>query len=402
MISKVCVTYQMDDLEAAVAELKAGLAQGALLAANAVGLLMCYSDMDVADFAAAASVALPFDVIGCTCIASLDGQHGFHEIAACLLVLSADDCTFGVGVSDAVVPGEVAGQVGKAYAAATNGMAEAPGLIIAIPPYNLDIMLDDFTNAFNQVAKGVPVVGGLPSFNATGDVNATLRGGTIYPDRLVMLAIAGNIRPVFSVQNVTASAVERKRRVTEAKGNTVYRVGPQTFVEYMMDIGFPIDSLTGNNDTITYVANPLLLEHVTLDEGDDFSFVRTLHKIDLDEGSGTAIGEIPTGATLSICSLQKADIEKAAAIGMQDLKEKMAAVAAGGYQFSTVLAISCIGRYLLMLPNGETETNSMLAALPQGVTLAGFYGYGEIGPLPMDAEVMRTFAHNESLVLCAL
>lgn len=402
MISKVCVTYQLDDLDAAVAELKAGLAQGAPLASGAVGLLMCYSDMDVAAFAAAASAALPFDVIGCTCIASMDGKRGFHEIAACLLVLSAEDCTFGVGVSGPVAPGAVAAQVEAAYAAATKDMAGAPGLVIAIPPYNLGIMLDDFTNAFNRVAKGVPVVGGLPSFNATGDVNATLHGGMAYPDRLVMLAIAGNIRPVFSVQNVTASAVERKRRVTEARGNTVYRVGPQTFVEYMLDIGFPMDSLTGNNDTITYVSNPLLLEHVKLDDGEDFSFVRTLHKIDLDEGSGTAIGEIPEGATLSICALQKADIERAAAIGMRDLRGKMAAVAAEGYQFSTVLAISCIGRYLLMLPNGETETNSLLAELPEGITMAGFYGYGEIGPLPMDAKAVRTFAHNESLVLCAL
>lgn len=401
MISKTAVTFEMDNLSAAAQELADSVLGGQPLQENSVGILMCYSDMELAPFVSELKARLPFNVLGCTCIASMDNCEGFHEMSACLLVLSADDCTFSVSVSGTVAPGNVDKMVEEAYAAAVKPLNAPPKLLFAIPPYNLNISLDEYTTAFNHVAKGIPVVGGLPSYNGTGDANVTIFNGEVSEDRLVLLAIAGNIRPVFSVQNVTASAVERKRKVTSAKENTVYRVGNQTFVEYMREIGFPVDSLTGANDTITFVSNPVLLENVKLDDGENFSFVRTLHKLDMEDGSGTAIGRIPMDATLSICSLERSDIETAAGIGMRDLKAKMDAVSGEGYEFTTIMAVSCIGRYLLMTPQSSTEADKILAELPAGITLAGFYGYGEIGPLPLNKAEVLNFAHNESLVLCA-
>lgn len=401
MISKVAVTHQMDDYALAARELSEQILGGDALKTNSAGILMCYSDMEVENFVAELKGLLSFEVVGCACVASMDGGEGFHEMAATLLVLSADDCAFSVGVSEPVAPGNVAGRVAKTYAEVASGLHGAPKLLVAILPYSLDIMLDEFTLAFNEVAEGIPVVGGLPSHTGSDDANVTISRGQVYRDRLVLLGISGNVRPVFSVQNVTASTVELKRKVTKARDNTVYRVGNQTFVEYMREIGFPLDSLTGA-DTVTFVSNPLLLENVKMQGGDDFTFVRTLHKIDIDEGSGTAIGMIPESATLSICSLDRKDIETAAGTGMRDLQEKMARVEKEGYAFSTVFAVSCIGRYLLMSPQGETETKGLLAELPQGISLAGFYGYGEIGPLPWGDTAVMNFAHNESLVLCAL
>lgn len=401
MISRVAVTHQMDDPNAAARELTQGILSQGPLAKHSAGIVFCYSDTDLDAFMAALSPLVSFDVIGASCIASIDSGEGFHELAATLLVLSADDCDFSMALSEPITPENAAARVKETCAQAIGALPEAPKLMVAIAPYDLNIMLDEFTEALNQAAPGVPVVGGLPSYNGSGDTIATLFGGNVYPDRMVLLAISGGIRPVFSVQNVAGSIVERKRKVTEARDNTVYRVGNQTFVEYMKDVGFPVDSLTGGNDTITFVSNPILLENVSLAEGDGFSFVRTLHKVDVDEGSGTAIGKIPMDATLSICSLEKRDIATAAGIGMRDLKDKMAQVEAEGYAFTTLLAVSCIGRYLVMAPDGGTEAREILEGLPKGLTLAGFYGYGEIGPLAV-ASGSVNFAHNESLVLCAL
>lgn len=398
MKSHVAVTYQIDDVRAASDELLAGI--GAFgPGKNSAGLLFCYSDTDVSGLVAAVADRVAFDVIGCTCIANMDEREGFHDMAATLTVLTADDCTFAAASSEAVTPDNVAEQIEKTYLDAAHALGETPKLLIAIPPYRLEIMLDAYSQTFNDIAPGVPVVGGLPSYNGAGDSNMTFFGGQTHADRLVVLAVGGNARPVFSVQNVESNDADRKRKVTRAKDNVVYEVSGQRFTDYLKEIGLPVERLTQGNTTITFVSNPLLLEKTSENGESEYSFARTLHEIDLEAGSGTAIGRIPDGATLSVCSLQRDEIERAAGEGIRDLKQKMEASGGGDYAYSTVLAVSCIGRHLLMLPNSDAEVRQMMREFPAGLTLSGFYSYGEIGPQGVGQA--QNFAHNESLVLCA-
>lgn len=393
MESRVSVTMQIDDIGAAAQELLDKALAGFSPKANTVGVLFCYSDMEVRELAAALREKAGFDIIGCTGIASMDEKEGFHSMAATLLVLTADDCTFATAVSGAITAANVDEEIGATYAAAKAALGEEPKLLFALPPYQLEIMLDSYSMGFNRVAPGVPVVGGLPSYNGSGDENLTCLNGECWGDRLVLLAMGGNVRPVFTVQNVASSEASRKRRVTKARDNVVYEVGGQRFTDYLRDIGLPVEELTGGNTTITFVSNPLILEGGSK----EFCFARTLHEIDLEAGTGTAIGQIPQEATLSVCTLQRSEIEEAALAGIRDLKDKMEGQE--GYQFTTVLAVSCIGRHLLMLPDNDAEVKQLLREFPKGMTLAGFYSYGEIGP--QGEAQTRNFAHNESLVLCA-
>ena len=395
MKSFVNVTEQIDDLPLAVKELLAGTDPGALQK-NTVGILFCYSDTDTSELAFILAENAGFPILGCTAIATMEHNRGFHDIAATLMVLTADDCTFAAAVSDPITPRNVAEQIDKTCNSVCQTLGEDPRLLFALPPYILEIMLDEYASGFNRRCPGIPVLGGLPSYNATGDQNLTIFGGEAYADRLVLLAVGGNLRPVFSVQNVTLVDVDRKRKVTKAKDNVIYRVGDQTFTDYLREVGLPVDSLTHGNTTITFVSNPLLLESVQ----DGFSFARTLHEINLEEGSGTAIGKIPVDAIISICSLQRGEIEQAAVAGLKSLKEKMAASESAGYRYNAVLAVSCIGRHLLMSPNNDAEVNSLLTEFPAGLSLSGFYSYGELGP--QGTTQTNNFAHNESLILCAI
>ena len=395
MKSFVNVTEQIDDLPLAVEELLAGAAPEALQK-NTVGILFCYSDMDTTGLAAILAQKAGFPILGCTAIATMEHSRGFHDIAATLMVLTADDCSMAVAVSDPITPQNVAEQIDKTCRSACQALGEDPKLLFALPPYILEIMLDEYASGFNRCCPGIPVLGGLPSYNAFGDKNLTIFGGGAYSDRLVLLAAGGNLRPVFSVQNVTSVDADRKRKVTHAKDNVIYRVGDQTFTDYLREVGLPVDGLTMGNTTITFVSNPLLLENAQ----DGYCFARTLHEINLEEGSGTAIGQIPVDATVSVCSLQRGEIEQAAAAGIKALKEKMAVSQSDGYVYNAVLAVSCIGRHLLMLPNNDAEVNSLLTEFPAGLTLSGFYSYGELGP--QGAAQTHNFAHNESLILCAV
>lgn len=394
MQSFVNVTKQIDDIPLAVEELLAGTDAGALKR-NTVGILLCYSDMDVSELVSALALQASFPILGCTTIATMEHTEGFHDLAATLAILTGDDCPFSLAVSDPITPENVAEQIEKTCRTACRALGEEPKLLYALPPYILNIMLDEYAIGFNRCCPGVPLLGGLPSYNAIGDENLTIFGANAHPDRLVLLAIGGNLRPVFTMQNVTAVDADRKRKVTEAKDNVIYRLGNQTFVEYLEEVGLPVESLIQGNATITFVSNPLLLENAQ----DGFSFVRTLHEINLEKGSGTAIGQIPVGATLSICSLQRDEIERSAGEGLRALKEKMAAAEGEGYQYSMVFVVSCIGRHLLMSPNNDAEVNSLLAEFPPNLSLSGFYSYGELGP--QGGAQTRNFAHNESIILCA-
>ena len=393
MKSFVNTTEQLDDLPLAADELLAGSSPG-VLQKNTVGILYCYSDMEISELAAILSKKAGFPIVGCTAIATME-QNGFHDMAASLMILSGDDCNFSLALSEPVTPENVAEQIDKSCNLVKEKLGEDLKFLFALPPYILGIMLDEYASGFNRCCPGVPVLGGLPSYNATGDFNLTIFGGEAYPDRLVLLGIGGDLRPVFSVNNVTSADADRKRKVTKAKGNVVYNVGDQSFTDYLREVGLPVDSLTEGNTTITFVSNPLLLENSQA----GYSFVRTLHELNLEEGSGTAIGQIPEGATISVCVLQRSEIEQSAKAGMKNLKEKMRVAEGEGYNYSTIFAVSCIGRHLLMLPNKDAEVKSLLSEFPSGLALIGFYGYGELGP---QGTQTQNFAHNESLILCAI
>ncbi|MDL2288879.1 FIST C-terminal domain-containing protein [Oscillospiraceae bacterium OttesenSCG-928-F05] len=390
-----CVVYtdQIDDTEAAAAELMEKALGAVALQKNSVGLLYCYSDAEVDDLVRDVRMKADFPIIGCTCIASMD-NGGFHDIAAMLTVLTSDDHAFEVAVSEALDADNAEARITETYGALRQKLGEEPKLLYAIPPYILGIMLDVYAERLGTLAPGVPLVGGLPSYTGPGDSNCTFFEGEVYSDRLVLLGISGDVRPVFAVQNVAGSDVNRKRKVTKAVANTIFEVNGQPFVEYLQDVGLQVEQLVEGNTTVTFVSNPLLVE---VPEGGNF--VRTLHAIDSAAGSGTAIGRIPEGATVSVCALDGATIEGAAAEGMEAIKTRMAQNSGDGYAYTTVLAVSCIGRHLLLLPENHREAARLQATLPEGLTLSGFYSYGELGP--QGTGRTQNFAHNESLILCA-
>ncbi len=400
MKSNVYVTFEMDDPIAACDELCEQLTADTNSLKNRVGLIFCYSDMESDALVKELYDRTGIPMIGGTGVASMDHIEGFHEMSVVLIIMSADDCDFSIAVSEPITAANINEEIKTVYDRAAADMGVTPGLVYVIPPYKLDIMLDSYTEAFTSIAPQVPFIGGLPSCNGNGDENLTICNGETYPDRMVMLAISGNIRPVFSVQTVLENNEIQKRKVTQAKNNVIYEVDNTSFTDYLIDVGIPLNTMAEGNKSVTFVSNPLLIEDTREGFGDNFRYLRSLHDVNMADGSGTAIGQIPEGSYISVHPLNRNEIGEAALIGIRNLTEQMQAQAADGYQYSTVLAISCIGRYVIMTPNGDVETKNVLKELPEGMTLAGFYSYGEISPLPVPGGLV-SFSHNESLVLCA-
>ena len=400
MYSKVVVTNQIDDIEESVSELLEKLKDGFTFCKNTVGILFFYSDMDVSEFVKVLNKKAPFDIIGSSCIASLDSEEGFHEMSVTLIVLTADDCEFSLGVTGSLTPDNVVQEIERTYSQARDALSDEAKLVVAFPPYTFDIILDSFADGFNKAAAGVPVVGGIPSYNTDVKECASLAQGRLLTDKLCMLLITGNIKPVFTVSNIASSSPERKRRVTESDKNIILKVGDQTFVEYMEEMGISAQKFLSGDANVMYLSHPLLVENVNLGIDDKTTYVRALSGVDMERGAGITTGIIPEGVFVSVCTLTRSDINTMVLAGMKAIKETLNAKA-DAYRYSTMLAMSCTGRFLLMLPTGGDEADRILEELPGNIAMSGMYSSGELGPVPLKDGGFTNLAFNESLVLCA-
>ncbi|MEW7977053.1 MAG: FIST C-terminal domain-containing protein [Candidatus Sedimenticola endophacoides] len=59
------------------------------------------------------------------------------------------------------------------------------------------------------------------------------------------------------------------------------------------------------------------------------------------------------------------------------------------------MAISCVGRRLVLGPRVEEEIESVAEGLPASAGLIGYYSYGEISPLASG----RCDQHNQTMTL---
>jgi hypothetical protein len=124
---------------------------------------------------------------------------------------------------------------------------------------------------------------------------------------------------------------------------------------------------------------------------DDYSVARTVIGVDDAAQSLTLAAEVPVG---SRATLMRVDPERL-------IEGAHAAGAAANARFEgpvLCIAISCVGRRLVLGDASERETAAALDALPVGTAQLGFYSYGQIAPRAAG----RCALHNELIALTVL
>ncbi len=192
-----------------------------------------------------------------------------------------------------------------------------------------------------------------------------------------------------------------ERRVSKSKGNVVYEIDDKPALElykrYLGDLSeklpssalrFPLAMRNKNNPKV-----PL---------------VRTILAIDEETQSMTFAGDVPENATVQ---LMKANVDRlidgAAEAAMQALRGKESqsssseANQVSGQSSSTealCIAISCVGRRLVLGEYSEEELEASLDVLPKETKQIGFYSYGELSP-----SVTGTCElHNQTMTLTVI
>ncbi|WP_457595902.1 FIST signal transduction protein [Hydrogenimonas sp.] len=175
-----------------------------------------------------------------------------------------------------------------------------------------------------------------------------------------------------------------ERKITAAKKNVLYTLNDEPALEvYKRYLGRYASELPAS----------ALLFPLAVRESKETreTKVRTVLAVDEETQSITFAGDIPEGG---YATFMKSNFDRLID-GVYDIAETIARNERIAPE-ALCVAISCVGRKLLLRQRTEEELEAILEVLPPGVRQIGFYSYGEISP-------MRTTGacdlHNQTMTL---
>lgn len=170
-----------------------------------------------------------------------------------------------------------------------------------------------------------------------------------------------------------------ERRITRSRGNVLYELdGRPALAIYKDYLGERASGLPA-----TALLFPLALRN-----GGDVAVVRTILAVSEDDQSLTFAGDVPEGA---MAQLMRANFDRL----VDGAGAAALAAAAGAGPPTLAVAISCVGRRLVLGERTEEEIEATLDVLPQATQQVGFYSYGEISPHASG----RCELHNQTMTL---
>lgn len=177
-----------------------------------------------------------------------------------------------------------------------------------------------------------------------------------------------------------------EREVTHSHGNVLYSLdGQPALALYKKYLGERASGLPA-----TGLLFPLAIRN---DLEEDGLTVRTILAVNEADNSITFAGDIPQGSSVY---LMRANFERLIE-GAADAAEQ---IALKDHSFGSLLtvAISCVGRRLVLSQRAEEEIEAVIDGLPPGGELIGYYSYGELSPLSSG----RCDLHNQTMTLTSL
>lgn len=157
-----------------------------------------------------------------------------------------------------------------------------------------------------------------------------------------------------------------ERRITRSQGSVLYELdGKPALALYKQYLGERAKGLPA-----TGLLFPL---SVRTNAGDEKHIVRTVLAVDEKEQSVTFAGDLPQG---SLARLMRTNPDLLVE-GASQAAEQLSCTSS---KAPLTVAVSCVGRRMLLGERTEEELEVVLEELPGGTGLVGFYSYGEIAP----------------------
>jgi hypothetical protein len=230
---------------------------------------------------------------------------------------------------------------------------------------------------------GVVVTGGLAGDGTAFRRSWVLREGAPRSGIIVAVGLYGDAVRVGHGSRGGWDAFGPERLVTRAEGNVLYELdGAPALALYKRYLGERAAALPS-----TALLFPVAIRGDA--EGDE-RVVRTILSVDEAAQSMTFAGDIPSGA---LVQLMRANIDR-----LIDGAAQASVAARSPSPEALTIAVSCVGRRLVLGERVEEELEAAQEAAPDGA-MVGFYSYGEISPLGPGE---RARLHNQTMTVTRL
>lgn len=317
------------------------------------------------------------DLVGCTTDGELSSRLGFAEDSVSLMLLGSDtvDIAAGIGMN---VNEDIGAACQEAVKSAKSKIDQEPSLCIALP----EGLNTDGHNIVDILHKTLGV--DIPLFGATsGDqwqFQQTFQffGTKVVSNALPVLMFSGPLTFSFGVASGW-KAIGQPAQISRSEGPTVVEIDGEPAIEYYRRFLGADAKPSGEC--------PLAI----LDDAGQMEYLRTSPGI-FDESSGTItyVGAVPQGRTVQLTVADRDAIlggcRKSVEMALEGFPKDRVPDAA--------LFFSCCARKLLLGTRTEEEPKIADEILSKKIPMAGFYGYGEIGPYSGASNDVRF--HNET------
>jgi hypothetical protein len=232
----------------------------------------------------------------------------------------------------------------------------------------------DLVKGLNAVVSSdVKVTGGLAGDGKRFETTWTIYNGNLEENAVVAVGLYGSKVKIGHASKGGWDIFGPERLVTRSTGNVLYELDGRPALElYKEYLGERAKELPASG-----LLYPLAIR---ADQKDNAPLVRTILSVDEKAQSLTFAGDIPQG---NYAQLMRANFDRliSSAGETGDIATNLMF---NGKQNSSIpilcLAISCVGRRLLLGERTEEELESLAETLPDNTKKVGFYSYGELSP----------------------
>jgi hypothetical protein len=320
-------------------------------------------------------------IIGCSSAGEITGPSVFDDSVS-VAVLRFNSTK--IKVTDAeILEASQSYEVGKQIAEKMDS-DDLKGIFVLSD--GLKVNGTELTRGLNTLEKkDVVITGGLAGDGSRFKQTWTIFNGEIKLNSVVSVGFYGDKIEIGHGSKGGWDIFGLERRITRSKSNILYELDNKPALElYKEYLGDRASGLPA-----TGLLFPLAIRK---DINDEKQLVRTILAVDEKTKSLTFAGDMPTGF---LAQLMHANFDRL--IDGANAAAKLASPKAHTNS-SLVIAISCVGRKLLLGDRIEEETESTLAALPKGTQQIGFYSYGELSPYTTG----NCDLHNQTMTLTTI
>lgn len=255
----------------------------------------------------------------------------------------------------------------------------------------LNINGSELVRGLNEINKeDIVITGGLAGDGDQFKQTWIIVDGKIVTNSIVAIGFYGdNIRMGHGSKggwNIFGT----ERRITRSKNNVLYELDGKPALDlYKKYLGEKASGLPASG-----LLFPLAIRS---DTNDPKQLVRTILAINEQEDSLTFAGNMPMGY---LAQLMRANFDRliTGAKEAGELILKNSKINQNNSAPLLLIAVSCVGRRLLLGERTEEETDSVLKLFPEGTQQVGFYSYGEISPYSKGSCDL----HNQTMTLTSI